>query len=73
MHKKKIKGFSNQKIQEVFLVDWLAVRNLFEFRLITITKAQHFEDFQGIGRAYSILTNWSKQLGLTDKTNFHLM
>ena len=72
MHKKKIKGFSNQKIQEFFLVYWLAL-GLVELRLITITKAQYFGDFQGIGRSYSNSTNWSKQLTLTDTTNFHLM
>ena len=38
-----------------------------ELRPITIAQVQHKGDFQGIGKAYSKLTKWAKQQGLTDK------
>lgn len=41
---------------------------LVELRSITIAQVQHFGDFQGIGIAYSKLTNWAKKQGLTNKS-----
>ena len=38
-----------------------------ELRPITIAQVQHKGDFQGIGKAYSKLTKWANQQGLTDK------
>jgi len=39
-----------------------------ELRPITIAQVQHKGDFQGIGEAYSKLTKWAKQQGMTDKS-----
>ena len=40
---------------------------LLELRPVTIAQVQHIGEFQEIGRAYSKLTKWATQHGMTDK------